>query len=95
MSTLRKTLKATLRKTPKSTLRKCVIQSLSLTNFVKEVYAGNVHPVAFNHIYEVVSSGIIFEHDVSIVDAVLSKDGLWKGSIVSSFKLPLWSPVVE
>lgn len=54
-----------------------------ITNLIEQVDAWDVDAVAFNYINQVISRGIIFEDNISIVDAVLSQDCLLDEGIVN------------
>lgn len=46
-----------------------------LVDFVEHVDARDIDPVALDDVNEVVLRGIVFEHDVGVVDFVLGQDG--------------------
>ena len=45
-----------------------------LVNFIETVDARHVNSVAFNHVNEIIGSGILFQDDVSVTNLVLAKD---------------------
>lgn len=49
--------------------------SKRLTNFVQQVDARHVYPVALDHVDEVVAGGVVAQRDVRVVDLVLGQDG--------------------